>query len=96
VDCSHFVWLVYCDSFPSFQYCETAKFAGDQIEPTDTPKAGDFILWPHHVEIVADPVTGTFTAANGGIDEHHVKHGHVRFANYKTDRWVKRLGVARF
>lgn len=96
VDCSHFVWQVYRNSFPSFKYHITSTFVSSQVVPVKTPVAGDFILWPHHVGIVVDPARGTFIAANGGIDANNHNHGRVRCANYKTDRWVKSLGRSRF
>src|SRR5262249_21599488 len=96
VDCSHFVWCVYRDSFPDFRYCETSTFTGSQVVSVDQPEAGDFVLWPEHVGIVVDPRKGTFIAANGGIDEQQRNHGKVRYANYKLDPWVKKLGNPRF
>ena len=62
LDCSHFVHQVYLNAGFAYPYASSFEiYAGDEnFQRVKIPRAGDLIVWPGHLGIVADPVEHSF------------------------------------
>jgi hypothetical protein len=87
-DCSHLVHEIYARAGFSYPYLSSFDlYAGSEnFERVKNPQAGDLIVWPGHVGIVADSKEHVFySLVRSGIDS----------SNYESAYWKSR-GKARF
>jgi NlpC/P60 family len=87
-DCSHLVHEIYARAGFSYPYLSSFDLysGGENFERVKNPQAGDVIVWPGHVGIVADPKEHVFySLVRSGIDS----------SNYESAYWKAR-GKARF
>ena len=87
-DCSHLVHEIYARAGFSYPYLSSYDLyaGGENFERIKNPQAGDVIVWPGHVGIVADPKEHVFySLVRSGIDS----------SNYESPYWKAR-GKARF
>jgi hypothetical protein len=87
-DCSHLVHEIYARAGFSYPYLSSFDLyaGGENFERVKNPQAGDVIVWPGHVGIVADPKEHVFySLVRSGIDS----------SNYESPYWKSR-GKARF